>query len=275
MSEPTVAALVEQLARERRRREAAERMLSQLARSRAATPLVWMHRLTRRGPDLAAARAFLASPLPAIDARRLVIDEFHRLYYNSSAQTWEDTWWLGTRVLKLPLDLWLYQELLTLDRPDVVVECGTKFGGSALFLANIMDLLGHGEVLTIDIEAQPGRPEHPRITYLSGSSTAPDVVADVTARLAGRRAMVVLDSDHSEAHVHAELEAYSPLVPVDGYLIVEDTNVHGNPVRPEHPAGPGEAVRRFLAERDDFAVAAVGEKFLFTFNPGGLLHRVR
>jgi cephalosporin hydroxylase len=205
----------------------------------------------------------------------VVIDDFHRLYYHSASDTWQNTRWMGADVLKLPLDLWLYQEYLFDRRPDVVIECGTYMGGSALYMAHVMDLIGHGEVVTIDLVERPGRPEHPRIRYVGGSSTDPAIVADVAARVDGRTAMFILDSDHSEAHVYAELQAYSPLVGVGELIIVEDTNVHGRPVYPEHPAGPGEARDRFLAERDDFVVLPESEKFLVSFNPGGVLTRVR
>ena len=85
--------------------------------------------------------------------------------------------------------------------------------------------------------------------------------------------MVILDSDHSEAHVYDELVAYASLVSLGSYLIVEDTNIHGHPVRPDHPAGPAEALDRFLAERTDFVRDPIGDKFFLTFNPGGILRR--
>ena len=67
---------------------------------------------------------------------------------------------------KTPLDLWLYQELLHDVRPDVLIEAGTKFGGGAYYFARLFDLLDHGRVITIDVNPQPDRPEHPRLTYL-------------------------------------------------------------------------------------------------------------
>ncbi len=78
------------------------------------------------------------------------VDEFHRLYFDSSAfnMTWRNTYWMGHRILKCPLDLWLYQEILYAVRPAVVIETGTAFGGSAHFMASMMDILGHGRVIT-------------------------------------------------------------------------------------------------------------------------------
>src|SRR5438445_10263697 len=128
-----------------------------------------------------------------------VVRRFHDLYYRRWSTGGADTInlsWFGYETLKCPLDLWLYQELLVRTRPDVVVETGTWCGGSALYLAMMLDHIDHGRVITVDVATKPGRPEHPRISYLTGSSTDPAVVAEVQ-RLVGReRAMVILDSDH-------------------------------------------------------------------------------
>ena len=77
-------------------------------------------------------------------------------------------------------------------RPDVVVETGTKFGGSALFMATIMDIIGHGRVISVDIDPTPARPKHPRISYIAGSSTDASIVAQVRKEVGADRAMVVL-----------------------------------------------------------------------------------
>lgn len=206
-----------------------------------------------------------------------VVDDFNELYYNSFNQTWEATWWLGFKVLKCPTDLWVYQELLHRLRPDLVVECGTAHGGSAYFFASILDLLGAGRVLTIDVcgpEAFPVRPQHPRIEYLKGDSTAPAIVAQVRAAAAEVRCvLVILDSDHRQEHVAKELEAYAPLVTGASYLVVEDTNINGHPVASYHGPGPMEAVEEFLPRHPEFVVDEDCEKFLLTFNPHGYLRR--
>ena len=121
--------------------------------------------LTKAFRTLAEADLSRARPSPAV--RRAVIEQFHRLYYHSHEQTWQNTRFLGVNVWKTPLDLWLYQELIHELRPDAVIETGTKYGGSAYYLARLFDLIGHGRVITIDTEPQPDRPEHPRITYLT------------------------------------------------------------------------------------------------------------
>jgi cephalosporin hydroxylase len=156
----------------------------------------------------------------------------------------------------------------------VIVETGTYRGGSALYFASLCDLLGAGEVISVDIEpARDDYPTHPRITYLAGrSSTDADVVEEVRRRTRDRRAMVVLDSDHSAEHVAAELAAYAPVVSVGCYLIVEDTNV--DDVRPDLPTGPLVAIDEFLSRTRDFVVDSEREKWVITFNPGGYLKRV-
>jgi cephalosporin hydroxylase len=200
---------------------------------------------------------------------------FHWVFYGLHERTWESTTWLGTRAKKCPFDLWVYQEIVAEQRPDLIVETGTAHGGSALFLASMCDLVGHGEVISIDVE-QRERPQHPRITYLHGSSTAPEIVAEVRTRAEGTSSrLVLLDSDHSREHVLQELELYAPLVPVGGYLVVEDTNVNGHPVAPRFGPGPHEAVEEFLARTDAFEVDRAREGLMLTFNPGGYLRRVR
>jgi len=177
---------------------------------------------------------------------------------------------------KCPLDLWAYQEIIFEGKPDVIVETGTFNGGSALYLASICDIVRRGKVITVDIEARPGRPQHPRITYLEGaSSTNPEVVARVTGMIEKDDAvMVILDSDHSQGHVLDELRAYGPLVTRGQYVIVEDTNVNGHPVLEDFGPGPMEAIEAYLGEGAAFAVDPDKEKFFMTFNPRGFLRRV-
>ena len=197
----------------------------------------------------------------------------HDVLYESDS--WTQASWLGAQALKNPLDLWIYQEIVFETKPDVIVETGTYRGGSALYLATICDLVEHGEVISIDIEPlRDDYPQHPRITYLAGrSSTDPGVLDEVRARVDARRTLIVLDSDHSEAHVDAELAAYAPLVPVGCYLIVEDSNI--GQIRKDLMPGPLQAIERFVARSDDFEIDRDREKFLITHNPSGYLRRVR
>lgn len=205
--------------------------------------------------------------------RSRVVDGFHRLYYGSGRQTWKNTRWLGARALKTPLDLWIYQELLVAVLPALIIETGTAEGGSALFLASVCQLLGRGEVLTIDKDAGE-RPRHDRVTYVTGSSTAPETLALVAERAQGTSpVMVILDSDHTRDHVLTELRSYADFVTPGSYLVVEDTNLNDHPVLPGFGPGPMEAVEEFLRERDDFEPDPGAEKFMLTFNPRGYLRR--
>jgi len=208
--------------------------------------------------------------------QRRIVRPFHRLFYESGTRTWSSTRWLGTPAQKCPFDLWVYQELLYELRPEVIVECGTADGGSAHFLASICDLLGSGEIVTIDIRQLAGRPVHDRVTYLTGSSIAPEIVDNVRERVEGRSSvLVLLDSNHERDHVLAEMRLYGPLVTPGSYLVVEDSNVNGNPVLPEFGPGPGEAIDAFLAETDEFEIDESREKYFLTFNPRGYLRKTR
>ena len=201
---------------------------------------------------------------------------FHQLFYYERGRTWRNTRWLGTEVLKCPLDLWVIQEIVFELRPDWIVETGTAHGGSAHYLASLCDLVENGRVLSIDRAARAGRPEHPRLAYLEGDSTSEAIVAEVRARVAGAPVvLVLLDSDHARDHVLSELRAYADFVTPGSYCIVEDGNVGGHPVSREFGPGPQEAAQRFLAERQDFVVDREREKYFLTFNPGGYLRRTR
>ena len=203
---------------------------------------------------------------------RAAILRAHRLLYRSGVPS--KTRWFGARLIKNPLDLWVYQELIYDIRPELIVETGTLDGGSAAYFADICELAGRGEVISIDINpVSPDYPARPRITYLGGRSSADaDVVAEVRERARGKKTMVVLDSDHSTEHVAAEIEAYAPLVSPGSYLIVEDTNI-GLIFKEEWRHGPAEAVAAFLEHSDEFEADLNCERYLITFHPGGFLRR--
>ena len=148
------------------------------------------------------------------------VNQFHRVYYDGAllGDTRASTYWLGFRIDKCPLDLWMYQELLFEHRPEVIVEAGTATGGSALFFASMLDLIGGpGRVITIDVDDQFDRPVHDRIQYLHGSSVSDETVAQVREIVGDRTVMVFLDSDHSCDHVLAEASrAYRSFVQPGG-----------------------------------------------------------
>ncbi len=210
---------------------------------------------------------------------RFITREFHKLYYGTPEKEgpWSyNTFWMGVPTFKCPLDLWIYQEILYRIRPDLIIETGSAYGGSALYLASVCDQIGHGAIVSIDIVGDVERPKHHRITFLTGSSTSSSVVSQVNQKVQnGMKVLVILDSDHRMDHVLKEMEIYSQYVSRESYLIVEDTNVNGHPVSPDYGPGPMEAVQRFLRENRSFEIDRSLEKFLLTFNPCGFLKRVR
>lgn len=198
---------------------------------------------------------------------------YQHLYHYS--QVWQNTFFLGHHILKCPLDLWIYQEMIFELKPDLIIETGTFHGASALYLATLCDIVGQGEIITIDINFIPNRPQHSRITHLLGSSTATTIVEQVQQRsINKKKILVILDSDHSKAHVDEEIRIYSELVTVGSYMIVEDTIVNGHPVRPEFGAGPMESVEDFLRGNSRFVVDKTKEKFFMTQNIDGFLKRI-
>ena len=203
---------------------------------------------------------------------REITSRYARLYFQRAERTWFSMKWRGAPVLKTPADMWVYQEILMEVKPDLVVETGSFRGGSALYFADLLGLIGNGSVVTVDVE-HCKRPKHPRITYLTGSSVAPEIVEQITAMAEGKRTLVILDSDHSRDHVLAELRAYASLVSPGSYLIVEDTCVRDERLYPGHGPGPADALDIFLVDEDRFEVDRSRERFMHTFNPGGFLRR--
>ena len=188
---------------------------------------------------------------------------------------WSRTTWLGRRIETAPTDLLAYQELIAGVRPDWVIETGTGDGARALFLASICELVGHGEVISIDDEPAADLPHHPRLRYHCGSPHAPESV-DAVRGIVGDapNALVVLGSCTDRASMAREFEAYAPLVPVGSYVVVADTVVNGHPVWPAFGPGPAEAVKQVLTRHGEFAVDPLMEKYSLTFNPSGFLRRV-
>jgi len=200
------------------------------------------------------------------------VRQFHKLYYDNP-KTVHGIHWFGTKIQKLPLDLWMYQEIIHETNPDYIVETGTADGGSAMFFASLFDLRKKGKIITIDVKKC--KAHHPRVTKLVGSSTDPKIVQRVKRLVGKKRVLVILDSDHVRDHVLKEMHIYSQFVPKGGYMVVEDTNVNGHPVNPIYGPGPMEAVEAFLKQRDDFVIDLSRERLLLTFFPNGFLKRVR
>jgi cephalosporin hydroxylase len=200
-------------------------------------------------------------------------EAYLRWYYDS--QVWKHLNYRGVRILKNPLDLWNYQEIFQQHGIEWVVETGTRHGGSALYFADLLIARrSAGKVISVDVDhlsLQVG--EHPKLMLLQGDSAAPALVAEVKRLLpASRGAMfLILDSDHRMPHVLRELQAYVPLMQRGDYLVVEDTCVNGNPVRPDFGPGPMEAINEFLRANPGLLRADVEreEKFGCTFAPKG------
>ncbi|HEX9931893.1 MAG TPA: CmcI family methyltransferase [Allosphingosinicella sp.] len=191
--------------------------------------------------------------------------------------------WMGRPVIQLPEDLVRIQELIWAERPDVIVETGIAHGGSLVFFASLFQAIGNGRVVGVDIDIRPHNraaiEAHPlagRIALVEASSTSPEAAAAVAALVGpGEKAMVVLDSNHSRAHVLAELRLYAPLVPVGGYVIVEDGIVEDLAGAPRSAPdwaenNPQQAVRDFLAEDDRFELVEPE----WPFNEGLVRERV-
>lgn len=185
--------------------------------------------------------------------------------------------WRGRVLLKNPLDCWIYQEILHRTKPDVLLELGVAYGGSAQFFADIMELSGHGEVLGVDISLERAHGfNHPRVTLIEGSSIAPETVAHVHERCRGKRVMVFADSNHAADHVLAELQAYAGLVGMDMYYIVEDTLADVLDLMPVPIDGPLAAVNSFLANHPEFERdSRIAERYILSQSPYGFLRRVR
>jgi cephalosporin hydroxylase len=138
--------------------------------------------------------------------------------------------WMGRPVIQLPEDMLRMQEVICRLQPDVIVETGVAHGGSLVFYASLCKAMGRGRVIGVDIEIRPhnrvaieGHPMAPLITLIEGSSTAPDVVARVAALVPpGQTCLVILDSNHTHAHVLAELQAYARLVTPGSYIVATD-----------------------------------------------------
>lgn len=207
------------------------------------------------------------------ETRDEIVSEFHKYYYQSGAH--EDTRWLGVPTLKFPTDLIVYQEIIVENEPDLVIEAGTHRGGSAYFLASICELIGNGEVITVDKTTYPDQPSHPRLTYLVGSSTSEKIAKKIRENVGVEDdVMVILDSNHTKEHVCEELTIYSELVTEDNYIIVEDTHVNGNPIMSNFGPGPKAAVDEFLDSNDDFVIDGEKEKHHITAAPSGFLQKI-
>jgi len=191
-----------------------------------------------------------------------IICDFHDLFFRL---TKFHTSWLGVEMLKPPTDIWKFQELIWLLKPDYFIEVGTHFGGTAYFIACLFDIIGKGKVITIDIQCSL-KVEHPRIHQIIGNSVDETVVNQVREIVKDSTAIVDIDSCHAGGHTLQEMQIYSEFVsPVGSYLISEDTS----------NTDTWRSVEEFLKVNDSFVVDKEQEKFLLTFNWEGFLRRIK
>jgi len=200
--------------------------------------------------------------------------------------------WMGRPVIQYPQDIVAMQELIWEIKPDLIIETGIAHGGSLIFYASMLELIGKGEIVGIDIDIRAHNrseiekhPMYKRISMIEGSSIDAAIIEKVKAKAAGcEKILVILDSNHTHDHVLEELKAYAPLVSVGSYVVVFDTIVEQLPADylPGHkrPWGIGDnpmtSVIEFLKTNDHFQIdKSINNKLLISVAPDGYLKRVK
>ncbi len=199
--------------------------------------------------------------------------------------------WLGRPIIQLPQDIVALQEIIWEVKPDLIIETGIAHGGSIIFTASMLELIGgDGEVVGIDIDIRSHNREKieehkmfKRITMFEGSSID-KAIAEKVYQIATRKknVMVILDSNHTHEHVLEELKLYSHLVGIGNYCVICDTIVEDLPEDffSDRPWGKGNnpktAVWEFLKTHDEFKIDAnIHNKLLITVAPDGFLKRIK
>jgi cephalosporin hydroxylase len=198
--------------------------------------------------------------------------------------------WMGRPIIQYPQDMIAMQEIIWRVKPDAIVETGIAHGGSLVFYASLLELLGGDrEIVGIDIDIRPhnraaieAHPMMKRIHMIQGSSIDDGIAQTVRDRVKGRsNVLVILDSNHTHEHVLRELQLYAPLVKKGSYVIVFDTVVeHMQPdAFPNRPWGRGNnpmtAVDQFLKSTSRFEIdRAMDDKLLISVAPRGYLRCV-
>lgn len=207
-----------------------------------------------------------------------IITNFFKLLEKYEQQTIKTGKWLGISLIKFPTDIMVYQQILFETRPNIIIECGSAYGGSALFYANMFELMKiDGKILSIDIVNHKKVPVvHDMISFLFGSSTDINMVENIKKMIKPTdRVMVVLDSDHKKDHVLKEMQLYSNLVTIGCYMVVEDGGVNGHPVYPKHGPGPYEAIDEFIKINNNYKIDYDRQyQYLFSCHPNGWLKRI-
>lgn len=199
--------------------------------------------------------------------------------------------WMGVPIIQMPADVMATQEVIWATKPDIIIETGVARGGSVLFMASLLEVIGRGQVIGVDIDirahnrqAIEAHPMAKRVTLIEGGSVDDATLAQVRAAIpAGARVMAVLDSDHSRDHVLAECRAYGPLITPGCYMVVADTLV-GHVPEDKAPKKrsklwyqgnePLSALRDYMGENDLFEVDPVlNGKLVLSSSPGGYIRR--
>lgn len=212
------------------------------------------------------------------EQRRLLRTSLEDWLVHLNSAGLEGSTWMGVTAFKNPLDAWIYQEIVHDTAPEVIVELGSAGGGSTLFLAHMLDLIGRsGQVVSVDASHEGFQPEHERIIKVTGTTGSSEVIERVRAITAGKRTMVIHDAGHRARIVLEDLRTYGPLVSPGCYLIVEDGIsdwIAPQKIPGPHPGpGPYAALEAFLAENPPFDVDTTRERFRATNNPRGFLLR--
>lgn len=197
--------------------------------------------------------------------------------------------WMGRPIIQYPQDLIAMQELIWEIKPDLIIETGIAHGGSLIYYASIMELIGKGEILGIDIDIREhnrkeieAHPMFKRISLVQGSSIDSRVINQVKEKASGKNTiMVCLDSNHTHQHVLDELKLYSPFVTKNSYLVAFDTIVEDMPGGMYEDRlwdvsdNPKTAVREFLKENKNFEIDySIDNKLLISVAPEGYLKRI-
>ncbi|MBT5306482.1 MAG: cephalosporin hydroxylase [Candidatus Scalindua sp.] len=198
--------------------------------------------------------------------------------------------WMGRPIIQYPQDMIAMQEILWKVKPDLVIETGIAHGGSLIYYASILELIGKGNILGIDIDirehnriAIETHPMFKRISMIEGSSVSESVLEKVRMVAGKNRTILVsLDSNHTHDHVLKELETYSPFVTKGSYLVVFDTVVEDIPdhLSSNRPWGKGNnpktAVWKFLESTGRFVIDHdIENKLLITAAPDGYLKCIK
>jgi cephalosporin hydroxylase len=199
------------------------------------------------------------------------VAQFHEWYRSSNKEGPSGPPWARYRgfvALKNPMDLWIYQEIISENNIGSIVECGTAGGGTTLFLADICEAVGRGHVVSVDLDENLAHlPQHPLIDYVRGDTISTETIDKTlhvcysrTGRNQGNR-LLILDDSHSHEHVEQELILWTSFLSSGDWLIVEDTNI----------GGPYWGLQAFMRNEPDGAwiLQEWCEKFGLTFNPMG------